>query len=152
MIYQFSWTNGTYLTVGQAPEILACPFIWGWGQGHTFCWLLSSPHWYLFFFFNFGCTHSIWKFPGQRSNPSHSYNWHQSHGHTRSLTLCARSGIKPMPQQWPEPLQRQHWVLNLPHHSRNSPWCLLLVLLGQDSILSCFFAPDLQLSLVSNWL
>ena len=55
---------------------------------------------------------SIWKFPGQGSNPSHSCNLH--HNHSGSLTHCTRPGIKPMPPQ------RQCQILNLLHHSSNS--------------------------------
>ena len=35
----------------------------------------------------FCCTHSMQKFPGQRSNPSHSYNQSHSSDNTRSLTV-----------------------------------------------------------------
>ena len=59
-------------------------------------------------FFN-GHTSSIWKFLGQESNLSHSCDLCHSCGKTRP-------GIEPMPQQRPEPLQRQSWVLNLLGH------------------------------------
>ena len=42
----------------------------------------------LSFFFS-SCTCSMWNFPSQRSNLSHSCNLHHSWGHARSLTHCA---------------------------------------------------------------
>ena len=39
---------------------------------------------------------------------------------TGSLSHCARLGIKPIHQQRPETLQRQHWILNLLCQSGNS--------------------------------
>ena len=36
-------------------------------------------------------------------------------------------GIEPVPQQQPEPLQRQHWTLNLLHH-KEAPLALLRLL------------------------
>uniref|UniRef100_A0A8D1CN13 Uncharacterized protein n=1 Tax=Sus scrofa TaxID=9823 RepID=A0A8D1CN13_PIG len=56
------------------------------------------------FFFN-GCTHSIWKYPGQELNPSCSCNLHCSCGNTRTLTHCTRPGFETLPPQPPEPLQ-----------------------------------------------
>lgn len=38
-------------------------------------------------FYFFGCVHSMWKFPGQRSNPYHSTNPGQC-SDVRSLTHC----------------------------------------------------------------
>ena len=52
------------------------------------------------------CTCDIWKFPAQGLN---------------LLTYCARLGVELMPQQWPKLPQRQHQILNLLHHSGNSP-------------------------------
>lgn len=43
-----------------------------------------APDPYETFFFN-GCTHSIWKLPGQGSNPSHCYDLCHSCGNTRSF-------------------------------------------------------------------
>ena len=57
-----------------------------------------------FFFFN-GLTHGIWKFPGQKVNPSHSCDLYHSCNNTRSLTYCTRLGIEPTPPQHPELLQ-----------------------------------------------
>ena len=72
--------------------------------------------WRCFFFFSlslfFSWTHSILKFLGQGSNPSHPCNLHHSCGNTRSLTHCARPGIKSTPQQQPKPPQRQCRILN----------------------------------------
>ena len=68
----------------------------------------------------FGCTCSIWKFPIQGLNTSCSCDLRHSRGNARSLTHCTRLGIEPVPQQQPELLQKQHWILNLLCHSRNS--------------------------------
>ena len=38
--------------------------------------------------FSFGCTCSIWKFPGQRSNPCYSRDVSYSNDNTRSLIHC----------------------------------------------------------------
>lgn len=45
------------------------------------------------------------KFPGPETD------LHHSRGNACSLACCARPGIKPAPQQWPEPPQRQCWIL-----------------------------------------
>ena len=45
---------------------------------------VSNLDWSLFFFF-FGCTHSMWKFLGQRSNLSHGSD------NTRSLVVATNS-------------------------------------------------------------
>ena len=39
-----------------------------------------------FFFFFFGCTHSLWKFPGQKLNPCHSSDTSPIDDNTISLT------------------------------------------------------------------
>ena len=70
----------------------------------------------LVFVLFFGCTRGIWKFPGQGLNPSHSCDLCHSWGNAGSLTHCARPGIKPLPQQRPKSLQRQHHILNLLCH------------------------------------
>ena len=41
-----------------------------------------------YFFFLFGCTCGMWKFPGQGSNPRHSSDLGQYSDNTRSLTQC----------------------------------------------------------------
>lgn len=56
----------------------------------------------LLFFSFFGHTPSIWKFLRQGLNLSGTFDLWHSCGHTRSLTTCARWGIEPAPQQWPE--------------------------------------------------
>lgn len=62
-----------------------------------------------FFLFFFCHTHGVWKFLGQESNLSHSYN------NTGSfLTYCTGPGIQPTLSQV------QHQILNLLPHSRNS--------------------------------
>ena len=48
----------------------------------------------------FGHTHSIWKFPGQRLNPSHICNPHHSCSNTRSLTHCATAGAPHVQISW----------------------------------------------------
>ena len=74
----------------------------------------------LFFFFFFGHTHGIWKFPGQGSNPSLHFNLCHGCGNARSLTHCAGPRIKPEPQQQLEPLQRRQWILNPRCHCGNA--------------------------------
>jgi len=59
-------------------------------------------------FFN-GHLHGIWKFLGQGLNLSPSCDLHHSCSHTRSLTHCARPGIKPtLPQRHPRILNPLH--------------------------------------------
>ena len=41
-----------------------------------------------FFRIFFGCTHGMWKFPGQGSNPCHSIDLSQCSDNTRSSTHC----------------------------------------------------------------
>ena len=43
-------------------------------------------YWWFFFFFFFGCTHSMWKFPGQGQNPHCSCGLHHSCSNARFLT------------------------------------------------------------------
>ena len=58
------------------------------------CWVLA------FTFSFFSCTYSIWKSPGQGMNPSCICGLCHSCHNARSLTHCARLGIKPaMPQK-----------------------------------------------------
>ena len=65
-------------------------------------------------FFFLGYTNDIWKFSGQGSNLSRSWDLHHSYGNVGSLTHCTGPGIKPMS------LQRHRQILNLLCHSRNS--------------------------------
>ena len=67
-----------------------------------------------FFFLLFSCTHDLWMFWGQKSNPSHSCNLCHSRGNTRSLTHWARPGIKPASSK------TLCQVLNLLRSNRNS--------------------------------
>ena len=62
---------------------------------------------FFFFFFLNNCAYSIWKFPGQGLNPSHSCDLPHNFSYARSFNLwCrARDHIKTMPPKWPEPLQ-----------------------------------------------
>ena len=55
--------------------------------------------------------------PGNESEPS--CDLHHSCGNMVSLTHWTRPGIELMPQQQPNSL-RQHQILNLLHHCRNS--------------------------------
>ena len=89
------------------------------------CWTSQLPElWemnvFVFYFLLFGHTLGIWKSPGQELNLSCSSDLHHSCGNIISLTHCVRLGIEPIPHQWPEWLQRQHWILNLLCHSGNS--------------------------------
>ena len=82
---------------------------------------------FFLFFFLFWLLHDIWKFPGQRSDSSHSCLRSCSCGNTRFLTHCAGQGIEPgyhCSQDAPSPL----------YHSRNSMIhffvCLFVCFLG----------------------
>ena len=100
--------------------------------------MLANPwtntcQFFSFLFLN-GHTHGIWKFPGQGLNPSHGY------GNARSLTHCAKPGIKPTPQQQQEPLQRQRWILDPLHHSGNSFFHFYFSCLdGHTAVAHCHF-------------
>ena len=74
------------------------------------CLFKSCVHFCLFVF---GCSLSVWKFPGQGSNLSCSCDLCHRCSDIRSLTHCTRMGIKPMPLQ-------RCWILNPLYHSRNS--------------------------------
>ena len=52
-------------------------------ESYSFSFLFSFP-----LFFSFGCTHGMWKFPGQGSNQHHSSNLSHSSDNTGSLTHC----------------------------------------------------------------
>ena len=56
-----------------------------------------------FFFFLFGCTHSMWKFPGLGLNLSHSNNLSCSSDITRSLTCWATRELLPCTSEDPLP-------------------------------------------------
>ena len=51
------------------------------------------------FFFFFGCTCGVWKFPGRRSNLSCSYDLCHRYSNAGSLTRCAGRGSKRTPPQ-----------------------------------------------------
>ena len=59
----------------------------------------------ILFFFFFGCTLGIWKFPDQELNPSVSYDFRHSCASAGSLTLCTGLGVELMPLQQPKLLQ-----------------------------------------------
>ena len=87
-----------------------------------------NPTWSLFvcFVFSlFGHTHSIWKFPGQGSNPSQSCNLHHSCSNTRPLTHCAGPGIKLAPPQRQATSLIHCITVGTPDHCW---WCLDLFL------------------------
>ena len=71
----------------------------------TYVVLLSFSFFLSFFF---GCTHGMWKFPGQGPNPRCSC------GLCHSLTHCAGLETEPTPPQ------RQHQILNPLHQRRTS--------------------------------
>ena len=111
-------------------------------------------HFFFFFLFFFGYTHGIWKFPVQRLNPSCSYDLCYSCGSSGSLTHCTGLGVKPVPQQPPEPPQRQHRIFNLYCTTVRTPWfiflwCLLLWML--QVLLGCLkMQPNLKLNHSDN--
>ena len=76
----------------------------------------TSPTWFCFLVWGclFGCTHGMWKFPGQGSNLSLICDLCHSCGNVGPSTSCIRPGIKPVPPQ------RQCLFRNLLCHSRNS--------------------------------
>ena len=89
---------------------------------------------FFFLFFFFGSTCSIWKFPGQGSNLSCRCGLRHSCSNTGSLTHCARPRVK-------STSQRQHWIPNLLHQSRNSYDSIFLshfFLAALNYIIICF--------------
>ena len=84
------------------------------GELRSFLWLNNIPRsgyiatgWSLhklmdiwvvftFFFFFFGHTRGIWKFPGQGLNPSHGSSPHCVSDNTRSITHCATRKLFPL--------------------------------------------------------
>ena len=98
-------------------------------------WFLTSQLWEIFpqgyiqpyleisFFLSFSATPcSIWKFLGQGSNQSWSWDLCDSCSNTGSLTYYSRPEIKPVP------LQRQaRSLINPLHHSRHSIQRLFLI-------------------------
>ena len=63
-----------------------------------------------FFFPFFGCTHEMWKFPGQGSNPSWRYNLCHNCINPGSSTHCTGPGIKPAPPQRQEELPMSSYL------------------------------------------
>ena len=53
---------------------------------------------FFFLFFSFFATSQHMEFPGQGSDPRHSWNLHHSCGNMESLTHCTGPGIKPASQ------------------------------------------------------
>ena len=79
-----------------------------WEKFHFICYFLGAHNFKIFYIllilfllllFFFGYIHSIWKFPIQGLNRSHSCNL--CHSNTRSITCCAGSGIEPVSPQRP---------------------------------------------------
>ena len=69
-----------------------------------------------------GCTHDIWKFPGQGLNLSRTCNLCHSCSNAGSLNHRAGLGIKPTaPCNW----RGCCWILNALCQSRNSPLSIL---------------------------
>ena len=64
--------------------------LWDKNSGLTVLFFSSSLSFFFFFFFFFffGCTHGMYKLPGQGSNPCHSRDLSQYSHHVRSLTCC----------------------------------------------------------------
>ena len=100
-----------------------------------------------FFFFFFCHTHVIWKFLGQGLNPSHSYSVFYCCSNAVSLTYCTTVGTPlkklflggqasatPMPQQPPQPLQRQCRILNRLCCRRTPPGPKLLMELPNSGL------------------
>lgn len=55
-------------------------------------------HYFSFFFFFFGLACSMWRFPGQGSNPWHTCSLcHSCGGNSRSLTCCATDELHYFP-------------------------------------------------------
>ena len=62
-------------------------------------WHLSVSVFGFFFFFFFSHPYGIWKFLGQRSNPTHSCDLHHRCSNAGSLTPCTGLGIEVVPSQ-----------------------------------------------------
>ena len=76
---------------------------------HYFDWDINCYSPCFFFeknFFSSCCSHDIWKFQGQGSNPSHSCGLHHSFSNTRSCTRRV--------------LPETSWIINPLCHSGNS--------------------------------
>ena len=90
--------------------------------GSSYLALSVSCTWISISFFRepFFCyIHSFWKFLGQGLNLNNSCDLlHSCGSNTGSLTHCTRSGIKPVPLQWPELLQQQCQIPHPLGHSR----------------------------------
>ena len=110
--------------------------------------LLWNIYIYIFFFFSFlfffGCTQSIRKFLGQRSNLSSS-TYATAVAALDTLTHCTGLGMEPDPQQQPEPLQRQCQVLNPLCHTGNS-WNVFFC--SASLLLICFRGLSRQISII----
>ena len=82
-----------------------------------------------FFFPLFGCTHSIWKFPDQGSNPSRSRNLHHSFGNLGSSIHCLSWGLNlhfhrdklDLSPAVPGSGSKQHPHRNKPDHESTAP-------------------------------
>ena len=74
---------------------------------------LSLTHYIFILFIYFGCTHGIWLFQGQGSNPSCSCWPMPLLQQCQILNPLHRVRIEPAPPQ------RQCWILNLLNHSGN---------------------------------
>ena len=75
---------------------------------------------FLFFYLFFGCIYGIWNFLSQGWNLSHTCALCHSCINARFLTPCTPSEMEPTPQQWPQPPQRECWILPPLLHSGNS--------------------------------
>ena len=90
----------------------------------------------LFFFFFF------FEIADQVSILSCSCKPHHSFSNAGSLTHCDRLGIKPMPNQWPKPLQRQCQILSpLCHSKKSSSSFFFFNLMFYQSVISRVFVP-----------
>ena len=118
---------------------------WHIGIGRGRRWRGHGP--FFFFFFFLSHTHGIWKFLGQGLNPSHSYSVFYCCSNAVSLTYCTTVGTPlkklflggqasatPMPQQPPQPLQRQCRILNRLCCRRTPPGPKLLMELPNSGL------------------
>ena len=71
---------------------------------------------FYFPFFFFGCTHGIWKFPGQGSNSRGNCDLQHSYKNARSLTHCPGLRIKPVLPQRKGQMINPYTTAGIPRH------------------------------------
>ena len=89
-------------------------------ESASFCFLFCSVFVFVLFCFVYGCTHGIWKFPGQGSNLNCSYDLLHSCGNTGSFnSLPVGQGLNPC---LCSDISCYSKIPNPQYHSKNSPF------------------------------